>query len=357
MSQQPQPRLVLTKIELENFKSYYGRRIIGPFHKVKGRPKTQTAKTKTVFWTVRFSSIVGPNGSGKSNVIDALLFVFGKRASKIRLKKISELVHNSSDHPDCNQAKVTVFFQEIIDHVNNENKKYAHTHTLAAMSLILVLVNTPKQSNNKNWFEDSEDEYTAVEGSQFSICRIATKRNQSQYFINGNAVTRTDVVNKLISKGVDLSNNRFLILQGEVESISLMKPKGPTPNEDGLLEYLEDIIGSNQFVEQIEKAKEGAEVLNAEVEERLNRVKLVEKDRDKLESAKNEAQEFVKKELQLWKLSGIKKQISINQFQGEMKKSQEALAEKLKQLQHYNDEISLFQKSHTHTHTQTQIFA
>lgn len=35
-----------------------------------------------------FSSIVGPNGSGKSNVIDSLLFVFGKRASKIRLKKV-----------------------------------------------------------------------------------------------------------------------------------------------------------------------------------------------------------------------------------------------------------------------------
>ena len=42
---------------------------IGPFHK-------------------NFTSIVGPNGSGKSNVIDALLFVFGKRASKLRLKKV-----------------------------------------------------------------------------------------------------------------------------------------------------------------------------------------------------------------------------------------------------------------------------
>jgi AAA15 family ATPase/GTPase len=31
-----------------------------------------------------FSSVVGPNGSGKSNVIDALLFVFGKRAKQAR---------------------------------------------------------------------------------------------------------------------------------------------------------------------------------------------------------------------------------------------------------------------------------
>lgn len=33
--------------------------------------------------TQSFSSVVGPNGSGKSNVIDALLFVFGKRAKQV----------------------------------------------------------------------------------------------------------------------------------------------------------------------------------------------------------------------------------------------------------------------------------
>jgi ABC-type Mn2+/Zn2+ transport system ATPase subunit len=30
-----------------------------------------------------FSAIIGPNGSGKSNVIDAMLFVFGKRAKQV----------------------------------------------------------------------------------------------------------------------------------------------------------------------------------------------------------------------------------------------------------------------------------
>jgi len=32
--------------------------------------------------------VVGPNGSGKSNVIDAMLFVFGKRAKQLRLSKV-----------------------------------------------------------------------------------------------------------------------------------------------------------------------------------------------------------------------------------------------------------------------------
>lgn len=56
------PRLMIKKMVLENFKSYLGVQEIGPFHKC-------------------FSSIVGPNGSGKSNVIDALLFVFGRRVT------------------------------------------------------------------------------------------------------------------------------------------------------------------------------------------------------------------------------------------------------------------------------------
>ena len=35
-----------------------------------------------------------------------------------------------------------------------------------------------------------------------------------------------------MAKGIDLEHNRFLILQGEVEQISLMKPKAPAPGED-----------------------------------------------------------------------------------------------------------------------------
>jgi structural maintenance of chromosome 4 len=87
-------RLMITKMVLENFKSYAGVQEIGPFHK-------------------RFSSIVGPNGSGKSNVIDALLFVFGKRAKQLRLNKVSELIHKSSGFPNLEYAKVMVYFQLI----------------------------------------------------------------------------------------------------------------------------------------------------------------------------------------------------------------------------------------------------
>ena len=74
-------RLMIERIALENFKSYYGRKEIGPLHKC-------------------FTAVVGPNGSGKSNLIESLLFVFGKRAKRMRLNKLSELIHNSAEHKD-----------------------------------------------------------------------------------------------------------------------------------------------------------------------------------------------------------------------------------------------------------------
>lgn len=94
----PKPRLVITYLILNNFKSYAGRQEVGPFH-------------------ASFSSVVGPNGSGKSNVIDSLLFVFGFRASKMRQGKLSALIHNSVQFPDLDSCEVAVHFHEVLDQV------------------------------------------------------------------------------------------------------------------------------------------------------------------------------------------------------------------------------------------------
>lgn len=193
-------RLMISRMELENFKSYAGTQSIGPFHK-------------------SFSSIVGPNGSGKSNVIDALLFVFGKKATKLRLNNISELIHKSSRYPDFDYARVSVYFQLIVD------------------------------------TGDGDDDYEVVPDSEFTITRVVEKNNTSKYLVNDKKSSFTAVGQLLRGYGVDLDNNRFLILQGEVEQISMMKPKAMTPHEEGLLGYLEDIIGSNQFIEQIDEVR------------------------------------------------------------------------------------------------------
>ena len=52
------------------------------------------------------------------------------------------------------------------------------------------------------------------------------------------------------------------LFQGEVEQIAMMKPKALTEHEDGMLEFLEDIIGSNRFKQPIETLCQRVEHLN-----------------------------------------------------------------------------------------------
>ena len=62
-----------------------------------------------------------------------------------------------------------------------------------------------------------------------------------------------------------------------------MKPKGQTEHEAGLLEYLEDVIGSNHYVDEIAEKGANVETLNEERAMKLDRVKAVEGERENLE--------------------------------------------------------------------------
>jgi len=50
--------------------------------------------------------------------------------------------------------------------------------------------------------------------------------------------------------------------KGEVEHIALLRPKAQNENDDGMLEFLEDIIGSSQFKEPIEQLSKQVDELN-----------------------------------------------------------------------------------------------
>ncbi|XP_070539333.1 structural maintenance of chromosomes protein 4-like [Ptychodera flava] len=261
-----EPRLMITQIVNENFKSYAGKRTLGPFHK-------------------NFSSIVGPNGSGKSNVIDAMLFVFGYRANKIRSKKVSVLIHNSENHKNISSCSVHVHFQKIIDLPG--------------------------------------EEYEVVPNSQFVISRTAYKDNSSNYYINGRKAPFKEVAALLRLEGIDLDHNRFLILQGEVEQIAMMKPKAPNEHEEGMLEYLEDIIGSSKYKEPIEELSKQVEELNEHRGEKLNRVKVVEKEKDELQGAKSEAVEYLTMENNIFKKKNTLYQKHLHKFNRNIEKVKE----------------------------------
>jgi structural maintenance of chromosome 4 len=147
--------------------------------------------------------------------------------------------------------------------------------------------------------QDDATTFDVVPNSQFVVSRTAFLDNSSKYHIGSKSVSRGEVVELLKKHGIDMDNNRFLILQGEVEHIATMKPKAANPGDDnGLLEYLEDIIGSNRFVEPIADATKELEVLGVERTRRLNRLRIVEKEKIQLEAAKVQAEEHIAKQKQ-----------------------------------------------------------
>ncbi|KAJ1516633.1 hypothetical protein HMI55_001803 [Coelomomyces lativittatus] len=235
----PLQRLVITYMVLENFKSYAGTQKIGPFHK-------------------SFTAVVGANGSGKSNIIDALLFVFGYRANKLRQSKLGHLIHHSDKFPDLSQCTVSVLFQEILEYPDGVT--------------------------------------TIVPNSEFSISRTAFRNHSSKYAINKETQPFSEVVDLLKSKQVDLDNHRFLILQGEVESIAQMKAKAPNEHEDGLLEYLEDIIGTGHYKVPIAAKLLELDEVNEQRNEKLARAVFVEQEKKRLEASKLQAEQFLQKE-------------------------------------------------------------
>uniref|UniRef100_A0A0K0G362 Structural maintenance of chromosomes protein n=1 Tax=Strongyloides venezuelensis TaxID=75913 RepID=A0A0K0G362_STRVS len=199
-------RLVIDVIELENFKSYYGVKKIGPL-------------------SHGLSCVIGPNGSGKSNIFDCILFVFDYNVKKCRARKASEFIHTSSK-VTCSFAKVTIHFKRI---------------------------------------KNVDVGYFDVPGSSFSVGRKITNDNKSFFYRNGTKINRDDLRTLLKYHGLGLDHDRFLILQGEIESISLLKPKAEKEDEDSLLGLFDDIIGTSRYKEPIGKVSNAISELQKKV--------------------------------------------------------------------------------------------
>ncbi|CBZ26900.1 conserved hypothetical protein [Leishmania mexicana MHOM/GT/2001/U1103] len=283
----PRSRLVIRDIDVENFKSYYGTHRIGPFHKT-------------------FTAVIGPNGSGKSNVIDSMLFVFGRNAKKIRLEKLAEVIHNSAAHPNLSYASVTVNFIRLLETAAEE--------------------------------KDSEQRQE-VAGSELSIKREVFRTGASQYYIDGVRRTQKEVMECLIRQGVDLDHNRFLILQGEVEQIALMKPKAEKEGEEGLLEYLDDLIGTSQFVGRISEMTATAETAQLARLEALDKERKLKAEREALDEAKNSTLSFVTKDNQLQKTLIVMCQLRMRGIEEKLEEPRRLLTEIDERIKSMGEEV------------------
>lgn len=176
------------------------------------------------------NAIVGPNGSGKSNVIDCILFVLGYRAKKLRHSALRDIITKG-----CNKCYVELEINEF----------------------------TLRRECNTG-ISDNKDVTSVISSSK----NVST---HSSYKINGENVSNSQYIQFLRGNGIDVDTSRFLILQGEIESLSMMGPME-------LLEYLEECIGTVSMRREIESVTVETEEKKRDVENVANSVQFLEKD-------------------------------------------------------------------------------
>lgn len=75
-----------------------------------------------------------------------------------------------------------------------------------------------------------------------------------------------------------------------------MKPKGQNENDTGMLEFLEDIIGTSRYKEPLEKLTNKVDELTERRVEKLHRLRVVQKEKEALEEPMQEAVQYLKME-------------------------------------------------------------
>lgn len=77
--------MALDRLHLNNFKSYGGKHVIGPFR--------------------TFTAVIGPNGAGKSNLMDAISFVLGVQTRHLRGSQLKDLIHKKESEREGEQSR------------------------------------------------------------------------------------------------------------------------------------------------------------------------------------------------------------------------------------------------------------
>ncbi|ANB14397.1 condensin subunit SMC4 [Sugiyamaella lignohabitans] len=233
----------------------------------------------------------------------------------MRHSKVSALIHNSAAYPNLNSCSVEVHFQDVVDSANGSS--------------------------------------TVVPGTELVITRKSFRNNSSKYMINDKESNFTEVTTLLRERGIDLDHKRFLILQGEVESIAQMKPKADNDNDDGLLEYLEDIIGTSQYKKAIEESLAEVEVLNEDCVQKQDRLKIVETELNSLEDQKNDIVTYLElenelafKQSALWQLQAYLCQKRVELSKSIVEEQHAKLKAELDRTTVNSEEIEVLKKDH-----------
>lgn len=97
-----------------------------------------------------------------------------------------------------------------------------------------------------------------------------------------------------------------------------MKPKGTNLSDVGLLEYLEELIGSDKYIEMIRNLSERLEAMTSEKESMQRRVRTVRQETEALAERKGDAENYLLQKAACIRLKIQKNSHSVFQFKVEI---------------------------------------
>ena len=247
----------LSRIELENFKSYKGKQIIGPFKK--------------------FTSIVGPNGSGKSNLMDAISFVLGVQSAQLRGSTLRDLVYayDVQDSKEKRNASVSLVYVLNTNDEEEEEEEEDESEERDGDK-----ENSTKKKRQKRGEEEGEK-------NEVRFSRTISNSGASDYKIDNKTVTFEEYAEKLKQFGILVKARNFLVFQGDIEAVAQKSPKD-------LTQLFEQLSGSDELKQAYNDAQlkvKEAEEENAVV---FGKKKTLMSQRKQIKEQKDEAEKHIK---------------------------------------------------------------
>jgi structural maintenance of chromosome 1 len=287
----------VTYLELENFKSYAGKQIIGPFH--------------------QFTSIMGPNGAGKSNLMDAISFVLGVQSRDLRSSQMKDLIFrppssNNKDNDSDDDEDDGADDDDEMDGSNNKKKKKkkkrksSHTNNSKLTASATLVYEAPskekkkqtkkKHKDNSSSDEDDDnnddsddvsDDEIVGETETIRFSRIISSNGTGEYRINNVACTFAKYEERLGSIGVLLKARNFLVFQGDVEALARKSPAQLTT-------LVEEVSGSKALADDYNAAQQRRHDLEQLSLHALQKQRSLKQERKTLRDQKAEAERFQK---------------------------------------------------------------
>lgn len=247
----------LSRIELENFKSYKGKQIIGPFKK--------------------FTSIIGPNGSGKSNLMDAISFVLGVQSAQLRGSTLRDLVYayDVQDSKEKRNASVSLVYVLNTNDEEEEEEEEDESEERDGDK-----ENSKKKKRQKRGEEEGEK-------NEVRFSRTISNSGASDYKIDNKTVTFEEYAEKLKQFGILVKARNFLVFQGDIEAVAQKSPKD-------LTQLFEQLSGSDELKQAYNDAQlkvKEAEEENAVV---FGKKKTLMSQRKQIKEQKDEAEKHIK---------------------------------------------------------------